>query len=39
MPRKDNIHNSVKNAFIKDGWLVTAETTILTLMMWMFMQI
>ncbi|MEM7715338.1 MAG: element excision factor XisH family protein [Cyanobacteria bacterium P01_A01_bin.68] len=24
MPSKDIIHNSVKNALIKDGWVITA---------------
>lgn len=25
MPRKDTIHEAVKNALIKDGWTITAD--------------
>lgn len=25
MPRKDHIHEAVKNAFIKDGWTITDD--------------
>ena len=25
MPRKDSIHDAVKNALIKDGWTITAD--------------
>lgn len=25
MPRRDTIHNAVKNALIKDGWTITAD--------------
>jgi hypothetical protein len=29
MPRKDNIHEAIKNALIKDGWTIIADPLII----------
>jgi hypothetical protein len=30
MPRKDQIHEAVKNALVKDGWTITADPYVIT---------
>ncbi len=30
MPRKDEIHEAVKNALVKDGWTITADPYVIT---------
>ena len=29
MPRRDTIHNAVRNSLIKDGWTITADPYLL----------